>query len=77
MFEVSVNLQPSFDTFETQPSFDTFKGSMRSAKERNVRLLHLSGHDESRHSQMFPNRFLEADAVDKDTGLVKGRQTPV
>ncbi len=38
MFEVSVN---------AQPSFDTFKSSMRSAKERNVRLLHLSGHGES------------------------------
>ena len=31
-----------------QPSFDTFKSSMRSAKQRNVRLLHLSGHGESR-----------------------------
>jgi hypothetical protein len=31
-----------------QPSFDTFKSSMRSAKERNVRLLHLAGHGESR-----------------------------
>jgi hypothetical protein len=30
-----------------QPSFDTFKSSMRSAKERNVRLLHLAGHRES------------------------------
>ena len=68
MFEVSINLQPSFDTF---------KGSMRSAKERNVRLLHLSGHGESRHTQIIPNRFLEADAFDKDTGWVTGRQTPV
>jgi hypothetical protein len=31
-----------------QPSFDTFKSQMRSAKERNVRLLHLAGHGESR-----------------------------
>jgi hypothetical protein len=73
VFEVSVNLKPSFDTFETQPSFDTFKGSVRSARELNVRLLHPSGHAESRHSQMFPNRFLDADAVHNDTGLVKGR----
>jgi len=30
----------------SQPSFDTFKRSMRSAKERTVRVLHLSGHGE-------------------------------
>jgi CHAT domain-containing protein len=32
----------------SQPSFDTFKSQMRSAKERNVRLLHLSGHGKLR-----------------------------
>jgi CHAT domain-containing protein len=31
-----------------QPSFHTFKSSLRSAKERNVRLLHFAGHGESR-----------------------------
>jgi hypothetical protein len=30
----------------SQPSFDTFKRSMRSAKERTVRVPHLSGHGE-------------------------------
>jgi hypothetical protein len=39
VFEVSVNPQPSFDTFNI---------IIRSAKERNVRLLHLAGHGESR-----------------------------
>ena len=31
-----------------QPSFDAFASSMRSARERNVRLLHLAGHGGSR-----------------------------
>jgi hypothetical protein len=31
-----------------QPSFDDFSKSMRSARERNVRLLHLAGHGELR-----------------------------
>jgi len=59
-----------------QPSFDTFSKSMRSARERNVRLLHLSGHGGSRcgffwlKDQTVSTEYEEI-SIDKFVGILR------
>ena len=67
VFEVCIN---------SQPSFDTFSRSMRSARERNVRLLHLSGHGGSRcgffwlKDQAVSTEYEEI-SIDKFVGILR------